>query len=65
MPETDLEAELDRSTEATFGLTEEGGGVVATCKRCGWLRWLETRPQALSAGREHKCRAKGRKKGRR
>lgn len=39
-----------------IALTEEGGGTVATCKACGWLNWWEDRGQALSAGRDHKCR---------
>lgn len=41
--------------EGHIGLTEEGDGVVATCKRCHWLTWTETRKASLDAGREHKC----------
>ena len=42
--------------EGSIALTEEGDGVVATCKACGWLRWAETRAEVLAAGRDHKCR---------
>jgi hypothetical protein len=44
------------TVEGSIALTEEGGGVVATCRPCGWLRWGETRAEVLTAGREHKCR---------
>lgn len=43
--------------EGTISLTEEGGGTVATCRPCGWLRWSETRQESVAAGKEHKCRA--------
>lgn len=33
-------------------LTEEGGGVVATCA-CGWLVWRVVRADTIAASREH------------
>lgn len=36
------------------GYTLEGGGVVTTCKGCGWVAWRETRAEAEKAWPEHK-----------
>lgn len=42
--------------EGAIGLTEEGEGLVATCKRCWWLVWTETRKDTVDTAKEHKCR---------
>jgi hypothetical protein len=40
-----------------IGYTLEGGGTVATCKRCGWEVWRPTRLEAAALTTAHKCRA--------
>jgi hypothetical protein len=40
-----------------IGFTVEGGGTVATCKRCGWEVWRPTRLEAAALTDGHKCRA--------
>lgn len=41
--------------EGAIALTEEGDGVVATCKRCHWLIWTETRQATVDLAKPHKC----------
>lgn len=41
---------------ATLALTEEGGGVVATCS-CGWLTWTRNQATTLELGRIHQAKA--------
>lgn len=40
--------------------TAEGGGTVATCRVCGWLRWSETDAEAERHGRAHACLSESR-----
>lgn len=35
--------------------SDEGGGTVATCLGCGWLRWQPDRRELTNPAREHKC----------
>lgn len=37
-----------------IGFTLEGGGTVATCKRCGWELWRPTRSEAEARADDHK-----------
>lgn len=41
--------------EGAIALTEEGTGVVATCKRCHWLAWTDTRQATVEIAKSHKC----------
>lgn len=50
--------EPEEEKRPPVGFTVEGGGVVATCKGCGWAVWKPTRQEAEKAPADHKtCRS--------
>lgn len=50
--------DVEEEKRPPVGFTVEGGGVVATCKGCGWAAWKPTRREAETAGTDHKaCRS--------
>lgn len=44
-----------------IALTPEGGGVVATCKGCGWIAYGTTRTEAERNARDNHKKCKGAK----
>ncbi len=55
-----MTAEPAPAAERKVVLTFEGTGVIATCRRCGWLQWHPSKPPARAAALGHKCKAKRR-----
>lgn len=50
------DASSSSTTGPTVAYSEEGGGVLATCKDCGWLTWTSTSQRTRAASKKHKCK---------